>query len=139
MSDTHDQDTTRRLLPWTREQHDAECGNGGCPGWEFHQMRLAWVPVPTSMSEPERVSSCPCCEDEQDGEFRDLCDTCATAALAGRYPHGCQATAPTVETAPAGLTSRYGVLSEAIDALDEVGTPSHYLAVLREMRDEEQP
>jgi hypothetical protein len=24
---------------WTREQHDAECGNGGCPGYDYHRTR----------------------------------------------------------------------------------------------------
>lgn len=33
---------------------------------------------------------CSCCEGRQDGDHRDLCDLCLSAALAGQYPHGCK-------------------------------------------------
>lgn len=30
-----------RWTTWTRAQHDAECGNGGCPGYDYHTRRTA--------------------------------------------------------------------------------------------------
>lgn len=40
---------------------------------------------------------CPCCAGEHSGGWWDLCDTCLSAALAGRYPHGCARPEPAGE------------------------------------------
>lgn len=39
-----------------------------------------------------RTAPCPCCTNEGAGDFDDLCDTCAAAAMDGIYPHGCART-----------------------------------------------
>lgn len=38
--------TSTRMRWWTREEHDVECGNGGCPGFKFHQATRVTVPTP---------------------------------------------------------------------------------------------
>lgn len=36
---------------WTREEHDTECGNGGCPGFKFHQATHVTAPGPKPVGE----------------------------------------------------------------------------------------
>lgn len=34
----HEADVSGRLRHWSEAEHDAECANPGCPGYEFHRV-----------------------------------------------------------------------------------------------------
>lgn len=39
---------------------------------------------------PFGAAGCPCCAGRGEGDWAALCDGCAAASLAGRFPHGCR-------------------------------------------------